>query len=66
MAKKESYTDLRHHKIDKAFAKSLNTPKNYALKEGVTPKCIYGRIKAQTLDYCVIDGVIFVVQGQMH
>jgi hypothetical protein len=62
MATKESYTDLRNHKIDKEFMKGLITPKNYALKEGVTPKCIYGRIKAGVLDYCVIDGVIFVVQ----
>lgn len=63
MATKKSFTDLKHHKINKDFMKRLVTPKNYAVAEGVTPKCIYGRIKAGTLDSCVIDGVIFVVKS---
>lgn len=62
MAKSEHYTKLNGFKINKDFMKRLITPKNYAVAVGVTPKCIYGRIKAGTLDSCVIDGVIFVVQ----
>lgn len=37
-------------------------PANYAKIEGVTPKCIYDRIKRGGLQHVVISGVYFIVR----
>jgi len=61
MAKSEHHTKLNGFKIDGKSVGRLITPANYAKIEGVTPKCIYDRIKKGTLQNCIIGGVIFVI-----
>lgn len=58
---KQNITDLKSFEISNESIKRLITPKEYAKKEGVTPKCIYDRIKKGTLQNCIIAGVIFVI-----
>jgi hypothetical protein len=62
MAKSEHYTKLNGFKIDGKSVGRLITPANYAKIEGVTPKCIYDRIKRGELQHVVISGVFFIVR----
>lgn len=39
---------------------NLQTIKNYALRQGVTPSYIYKRIKEQKMAVVTIDGVQFI------
>lgn len=59
---KQNVTNLKGFEINNESIKRLITPKEYAKKEGVTPKCVYDWIKRGTLQNCIIGGVIFVVQ----
>ena len=47
-------------KVSSTIIENLQTIKNYALKQGVTPSYIYKRIKEQKMAVVTIDGVHFI------
>ena len=48
---------MKSHSIN---IENLQTVKNYALKQGVTPSYIYKRVKEQKMTVVTIDGVQFI------